>query len=92
MDQNEAQEAEREVLGDWDDFTRIGVTDALTARTGALAWQHDLCGYGAAQLAAALAWRVPVALTERQRRGWVVPTRRYTAQRTKRQIILVTHC
>ena len=42
---------------DWGDFTRIGVTDALTARAGLLAWQHELRGYDAAQLAAALAWR-----------------------------------
>ena len=40
-----------------DDFTRIGVTDALVAQAGDLAWQHDLRGYDAAQLAAALAWQ-----------------------------------
>ena len=39
MDQDEAHEAEREFLDDWGDFTRIGVTDALTARAGGLAWQ-----------------------------------------------------
>ena len=57
MADDEAREAEREFLGDWDDFARIGVTDALTAQAGRLAWQHDLRGYDAAQLAAALAWR-----------------------------------
>ena len=57
MDQNEAQDAEREFLDDWNDFTRIGVTDVLTARAGRLAWQHDLRGYDATQLAAALAWQ-----------------------------------
>ena len=53
MARNEAQEAEREFLDDWDDFTRIGVTGALVARAGNLAWQHDLRGYDAVQLAAA---------------------------------------
>ena len=32
MDQDEAHETEREFLNDWDNFTRIGVTEALTAR------------------------------------------------------------
>ena len=57
MDRDEAKEAEREFLDEWADFTRIGVTDALAARAGALAWQHDLRGYDAAQLAAALMWQ-----------------------------------
>ena len=64
MDENEARDAEREFLGDWDDFTRIGVTDALTARAGELAWQHDLRGYDAAQLAAALVWQEATEGTE----------------------------
>ena len=33
------------------------MTDALVARAGDLAWEHDLRGFDAAQLAAALAWR-----------------------------------
>ncbi len=57
MDQAEAQAAEREFLDDWHDFARIGVNDVLTQRAGALAWQYDLRGYDAAQLAAALAWQ-----------------------------------
>ena len=57
MGQEEAREAEREFLDDWDDFTRIGLTDELIERAGQLAWRYDLRGYDAAQLAAALAWR-----------------------------------
>lgn len=57
MDRNEALEAEREFLDDWDDFTRIWMTGGLASRAGKLAWQHDLRGYDAVQLAAALAWR-----------------------------------
>ena len=57
MGRVEAQEAEREFLGDWDDFTRIAVTSAVANRAGHLAWEHDLRGYDAMQLAAALTWR-----------------------------------
>ena len=64
LDRNEAQEAEQEFLDDWADFTRIGVTDALAARAADLAWRHDLRGYDAAQLGAALAWQETTAETE----------------------------
>ena len=64
MDRNEAREAEREFVHDWDDFTRIGVTEALIARAGHLAWQHNLRGYDAAQLAAALTWQEMTEHTE----------------------------
>ena len=57
MPRNEAREAEQAFLDDWDDFTRIGVTGGLATRAGNLAWQHDLRGYDAVQLAAALAWQ-----------------------------------
>ena len=57
LDRNEAEDAEREFLDDWDDFTRIGVTEAVVAQAGELAWRHNLRGYDAAQLAAALAWQ-----------------------------------
>ena len=57
MGRSEAQEAQQEFLDDWDDFTRIGVTVGLATRAGNLAWQHDLRGYDAVQLAAALAWQ-----------------------------------
>ena len=57
LDRNEAEDAEQEFLGDWDDFTRIGVMEVLVGRAGDLAWRHNLRGYDAAQLAAALAWQ-----------------------------------
>ena len=57
MPSAEAREAESDFLNDWADFTRIGLTDDVAARAGRLAWKHDLRGYDAAQLAAALAWR-----------------------------------
>ena len=60
----EAQAAEHEFLDDWHDFARIRVTDVLTERAGALAWQHDLRGYDAAQLAAALVWQEAIGGTD----------------------------
>ena len=33
------------------------MTEALVGRAGNLAWRHNLRGYDAAQLAAALAWQ-----------------------------------
>ena len=57
MGRSEAREAEREFLRDWDDFTRIGVTETLAARAGRFAWRYDLRGYDAVQLAAAVAWQ-----------------------------------
>lgn len=57
LGRNEAEDAKQAFLGDWDDFTRIGVTEALVGRAGDLAWHHNLRGYDAAQLAAALAWQ-----------------------------------
>lgn len=61
---DEAQDAEREFLNEWDDFTRIGMTEALASRAANLAWRHDLRGYDAAQLAAALAWQDMIEATE----------------------------
>ncbi len=57
MPSAEAREAESDFLDDWADFTTIELTDDVAARAGRLAWKHDLRGYDAAQLAAALAWR-----------------------------------
>jgi len=57
MGRSEAREAEREFLRDWDDFTRIGVTETLGARAGQLAWRYNLRGYDAVQLAAAVEWQ-----------------------------------
>ena len=42
---------------DWPDLVRIQVTEMVVARADALAWDHNLRGYDAVQLAAALAWQ-----------------------------------
>ena len=57
MGRSEAREAEGEFLHDWDDFTRIGVTEPMAERVGGFAWQYNLRGYDAVQLAAAVAWQ-----------------------------------
>lgn len=39
------------------DTSALGVTRAVATRAGHLAWEHDLRGYDAMQLAAALTWQ-----------------------------------
>jgi predicted nucleic acid-binding protein len=51
---------------DWIDFHRLPITERLVARADALACEHDLRGYDAVHLAAALNWQelleLPVTL------------------------------
>lgn len=49
--------AQRRFAGEWPDFVRIPVTEALVARADTLAWDHGLRGYDAVQLASALVWQ-----------------------------------
>jgi predicted nucleic acid-binding protein len=62
-DYNEALE---EFHADWEDYHRLPVTAPLVARADALACQHNLRGYDAIHLAAALTWQelldLPVTL------------------------------
>jgi len=51
------QNAHRRFAGEWPDFVRIPVTEALVARADGLAWEHGLRGYDAVQLASALVWQ-----------------------------------
>ena len=65
-----SQEGYRDALeqfrSDWMDFQRVPVTETLVARADALACEHNLRGYDAIHLAAALTWQdlleVPVTL------------------------------
>jgi predicted nucleic acid-binding protein len=52
--------AERAFAGQWPDFAKVPVTEALVARTEALAWDAGLRGYDAVQLASALTWQESV--------------------------------
>ena len=62
-DYNEALE---EFHADWEDYHRLPVTEPLVARADTLACQHNLRGYDAIHLAAALTWQelldLPVTL------------------------------
>lgn len=49
--------AQRRFAGDWPDFVRVPITEALLQRAESLAWDHSLRGYDAVQLASALIWR-----------------------------------
>ena len=55
-----ARKAQRSFAGEWHDFVRVPVTEALVERAEALAWDHALRGYDAIQLASALAWQQSV--------------------------------
>jgi hypothetical protein len=55
-----ARNARRQFGQDWPDFVRVPVTEALVARADALAWEQELRGYDAVQLASALTWQESV--------------------------------
>jgi predicted nucleic acid-binding protein len=55
-----ARNARRKFAGDWLDFVRVPVTEALVERAETLAWEHGLRGYDAVQLASALTWQESV--------------------------------
>jgi len=55
-----ARNAQRRFGQDWPDFIRVPVTEALVARADALAWEQELRGYDAVQLASALTWQESV--------------------------------
>jgi predicted nucleic acid-binding protein len=55
-----ARNARRRFGQDWPDLVRVPVTEALVARADALAWEQELRGYDAVQLASALTWQESV--------------------------------
>jgi predicted nucleic acid-binding protein len=42
---------------DWHDLVRVQITEIAIARADALAWEHNLRGYDAVHLAAAVLWQ-----------------------------------
>ena len=54
LDEREAREAQRAFVAQWPDIARIPVSEALVSRAEALAWEHELRGYDAVQLASAV--------------------------------------
>ena len=57
----EGRNAHAEFLGEWPDFGRVPVTNALVTRADSLVWDHGLRAYDAVQLAAALKCQETVA-------------------------------
>jgi hypothetical protein len=57
LDLRTAQQAQRRFTREWPDFVRVPVTDALLGRAEKLAWDQNLRGYDAVQLASALWWQ-----------------------------------
>lgn len=55
-----ARNAQTRFAGDWPDFARVSVTEALVERAERLAWEHGLRGYDSVQLASALTWQESV--------------------------------
>ena len=58
--EDRARRAQRTFGGDWLDFVRVPVSEAVVERAEALAWHHGLRGYDAVQLASALSWQESV--------------------------------
>ncbi|MGE5242990.1 MAG: type II toxin-antitoxin system VapC family toxin [Betaproteobacteria bacterium] len=52
-----ARKAQRAFAADWPDLARVPVTEALSERAEALAWEFGLRGYDTVQLASALTWQ-----------------------------------
>jgi uncharacterized protein len=60
LSDDDARQAQRTFAGEWVDFARLPVTEALVARAETLAWNHALRGYDAVQLASAISWQESV--------------------------------
>jgi len=62
----------------WVDLLRLQLTEAVVARADSLAWEHDLRGYDAVHLAAAITWQEtlgqPVTLATFDHQLWQAGT------------------
>lgn len=52
-----ARSAQRSFAADWPDLVRVAVSDSLVERAETLAWNYELRGHDALQLASALTWQ-----------------------------------
>jgi len=57
LSQDDHASALYEFRADWRDYHRLPITEPLVARADALAFEHNLRGYDAVHLAAALNWQ-----------------------------------
>jgi predicted nucleic acid-binding protein len=51
------RQAQRRFAGEWPDYVRVPLTEALVERADGLAWEYGLRGYDTVQLASALTWQ-----------------------------------
>lgn len=65
LTREEATAARDDFRSDWSDLVRIETTESLVTRASRLAWEFDLRGYDALQLASALVWREGLGETVR---------------------------
>lgn len=74
LSQEEAASALQVFNTEWESLIRLQLTEVLTSRAAALAWEHGLRGYDAVHLAAALFWQDmlgdPVTLASYDRQLW----------------------
>ncbi|MFI5090803.1 MAG: type II toxin-antitoxin system VapC family toxin [Terriglobales bacterium] len=79
LDHDGARQAQRRFSREWPDFARVPVTEALVARAERLAWDYELRGYDAVQLAAGLMWQESIGedvlLATFDRQLWGAATR-----------------
>ena len=57
LDHESARRAQRKSSLEWPDLARVPVTELLVARAEMLAWDYNLRGYDAIQLASAVTWQ-----------------------------------
>jgi predicted nucleic acid-binding protein len=74
LTRSEAASALQVFSAEWENLIRLQVTEVLVSRAAALAWDHDLRGYDATHLAAALFWQdmlgEPVTVATYDRQLW----------------------
>jgi len=74
LSEKDGQTSAQAFRDEWTNLVRIPVSEAVVARADGLAWVHDLRGYDAVHLAAALQWRdllaAPIAMATFDRRLW----------------------
>jgi len=79
LDFDQARLAQRRFAADWPDYAHVPVTEALVARAERLAWDYELRGYDAVQLAAGLMWQESIGedvlLATFDRQFWGAATR-----------------
>lgn len=71
---DEARATWNDFLADWELLVRLDISEQITKRAAALAWEYGLRGYDAMHFASALAWQeaidAPVTLATYDRELW----------------------